>query len=250
MGKIYGYCRISKATQNVERQIRNIKELYPDAVIYQEAYTGTKIDGRVQFNRLIRTVKDGDTIVFDSVSRMSRNADEGVKLYFELYNRGVNLIFLKERYINTSVYQENINQKIELTGSDEDVLFEGINKYFIKLAERQIRIAFEQAEKEIIDLRQRTKEGIEIARQQGKQIGQVQGATFKIKKKQPIQQIIQKYNKDFLGNLKDSDTMSIINGTTYIDANGNKKTYHISNNTYYKYKKELAERLQMEEYGD
>lgn len=42
MGRIYGYCRISRATQNIERQIRNIKNLYEDVVIYQEAFTGTK----------------------------------------------------------------------------------------------------------------------------------------------------------------------------------------------------------------
>ena len=32
----YGYCRISRATQNIERQTRNIKEVYPDAVMVQE----------------------------------------------------------------------------------------------------------------------------------------------------------------------------------------------------------------------
>lgn len=62
--------------------------------------------------------------------------------------------------------------KIELQGTDEDEIFKGLNNYFRKLAERQIRIAFEQAEKEVHDLHQRTKEGIETARLNGKQIGQ------------------------------------------------------------------------------
>ena len=43
---IYGYCRISRKTQNIERQIRNIQESYPSALIIQEAYTGTKVVGR------------------------------------------------------------------------------------------------------------------------------------------------------------------------------------------------------------
>lgn len=224
MGKVYGYCRISKATQNIERQIRNIKKLYPDAVIYQEAYTGTKIDGRVQFNRLVKAVEVGDTIVFDSVSRMSRNANEGIKMYFELYQRGIELVFLKEPYIDTVIYTQNSSRKIELVGTDEDVIFQGINQYFVKLAEKQIRIAFEQAEKEVTDLHQRTKEGIETARRNGKQIGQMQGAILHVKKKEPIKADILKKSKDFKGSMSDVDLIKVLS---------------IARNTFYKYKREL-----------
>ena len=40
--KVYGYCRISTSRQSMERQIRNIKLAYPDAVIVKETYTGMK----------------------------------------------------------------------------------------------------------------------------------------------------------------------------------------------------------------
>ena len=40
MGKIYGYCRISSAKQNIDRQIRNIKKVYENAYIVQETFTG------------------------------------------------------------------------------------------------------------------------------------------------------------------------------------------------------------------
>ena len=73
---IYGYCRISTAKQSIERQIRNIKAEYPTAHIVQEAYTGTSIF-RPEWLKLYRILKSGDTVVFDSVSRMSRNAEEG-----------------------------------------------------------------------------------------------------------------------------------------------------------------------------
>lgn len=73
---IYGYTRISTKSQSIDRQIRNIKTLYPNAVIIEEGYTGTKIYGRKEFNKLLKKVKTGDKIVFDSVSRMSRNAEE------------------------------------------------------------------------------------------------------------------------------------------------------------------------------
>ena len=78
---IYGYCRISTDKQNVDRQIRNIQKAFPKARIKQEIYTGTKTDGRKVFEQLLKTVKAGDTIVFDSVSRMSRNADVGFQVY-------------------------------------------------------------------------------------------------------------------------------------------------------------------------
>lgn len=45
----------------------------------------------------------------------------------------------------------------------------GVNKYLMSLAKEQIRLAFEQSEKEVQDLHQRTKEGIETARLNGKQ---------------------------------------------------------------------------------
>lgn len=225
---IRGYCRISRRTQNIERQIRNITKEYPDAKLYTEAYTGTKIKGRKEFEKLLVDVQAGDTVVFDSVSRMARNADEGTKLYFELYDKGVELVFLKEHYIDTAIYANNLKDRIELTGTDEDEIFIGINNYFRKLAKKQIRIAFEQAEKEVTDLHQRTKEGIETARQAGKQIGQKEGNVLHIKKKAPAMEQIKKLSRDFLGTNTDAEVMKIIG---------------ISRNTYYKYKKELAEQL-------
>ena len=40
MSKIYGYCRISTSKQNIERQIRNILKIFPDAIIIKETFTG------------------------------------------------------------------------------------------------------------------------------------------------------------------------------------------------------------------
>ena len=221
----YGYARISRPQQSIERQKRNIKAYDDNAYIVEEAYTGTKMD-RPEWNKLNKKVQAGDTIVFDSVSRMSRSADEGIATYFELYEKGIQLIFLKEKYINTEIYAENLKDKIELQGTDEDEIFKGLNNYFRKLAERQIRIAFEQSEKEVLDLHQRTKEGIETARLNGKQIGQKPGNILTIKKKAPAKEIIQKHCKEFGGSLTDPEVMELAK---------------ISRNTFYKYKKEIRE---------
>lgn len=227
---IYGYARISRRSQNIERQIRNIIAMYPDAIIYEESFTGTKVEGRKEFEKLINRVKDGDTIVFDSVSRMSRNADEGIDLYMKLFNRGVELVFLKESYINTEVYRSTIEQTIGSTGNDiADIYIEATNKVIKLLAEKQIRKAFEQAEKEVEDLHQRTREGIETARLEGKQIGQKKGAVLNVKKKEPRKAEIRKKSISFGGTYTDVDLIRMLK---------------IARNTYYKYKKEITEELQ------
>ena len=95
MCKVYGYCRISTKKQSIERQERNILKDYPNAIIIKESCTGTKIYGRKEFEKLLKIIKSGDTIVFDSVSRMSRDAEEGFALYEDLYNKGVELIYNK-----------------------------------------------------------------------------------------------------------------------------------------------------------
>lgn len=225
MCKVYGYCRVSTKTQKLQRQIDNIKQYDASAIIFDEKYTGTKLDGREEFGKLLKKVKAGDTIVFDSVSRMSRNADEGVKTYFELFEKGVNLIFLKEHYIDTDVYAENMKDKIELQGTDEDEIFKGLNNYFRKLAERQIRIAFEQAEKEVADLQQRVREG--IAKSDKKQ-GIEQGTKLITNKSITMKEKMKRQLKDFGGTETDKQFMS---------------DNAIARNTFYKYKKELAEEL-------
>lgn len=75
---------------------------YPTAHIVQEAYTGTSIL-RPEWSKLYRILKKGDTVVFDSVSRMSRNAEEGFSLYEDLYNKGIQLVFLKEHHIDEKI---------------------------------------------------------------------------------------------------------------------------------------------------
>ena len=144
MTKEYAYARISRKTQKIEHQVENLKKAYPDARLYQEAYTGTKIEGRKELKKMLSIVKSGDTIIFDSVSRMSRNADEGIKLYLELFDKGVNLVFLKEEYINTEVYRASIQQTIAATGNEiADIYIKATNKVIKLLAEQQIRKAFE-----------------------------------------------------------------------------------------------------------
>lgn len=223
MARIYGYCRISTMKQKIQRQIDNIKHEYPDAVIITEEYSGTTLD-RPAWNKLKKQLRPGDTIVFDEVSRMSRSAEEGFALYEELYNNGINLIFLKERHIDTDVYRKTLEQGVSMTGTDVDLILEGVNKYMMVLAKRQIEIAFQTAQAEVDYLHKRTSEGVRKAQAAGKQVGRAAGAKYETKKSKDKKEIILKHSQDFGGSLKDTEVMQLTG---------------LSRNTYYKYKKEL-----------
>ena len=79
--------------------VKEIKECVKSMGIVELVQRNNQLRDRLQ--KILKTVKKGDTIVFDSVSRMARNADDGTTRYFELYERGINLIFIKERHIDT-----------------------------------------------------------------------------------------------------------------------------------------------------
>ena len=228
MATVYGYCRISTGKQNIERQARNIKEYDSTAVIIKEEYTGTDME-RPKFTKLLKNVRRGDTIIFDSVSRMSRTADGGFRMYKELFNMGIELIFLKEQHISTNVYRQAISNSIETTGNQiADIYIEATNHVLLMLAEQQIKLAFEQSEKEVQDLRQRTREGIVTAKLNGKVVGRKTGAKIVTKKCKECKQKIVKYSKKFEGVLGDADVIKLLG---------------ISRNSYYKYCRELREEI-------
>jgi DNA invertase Pin-like site-specific DNA recombinase len=234
--KVYGYARISTMKQNIERQISNIKSQYPDAILITEEYTGTTTD-RPNLNKLIKNLKKGDTIIFDEVSRMSRNAAEGVELYEQLFDAGINLVFIKEPHINTSVYRDKLNKQVEklnTTGSKAtdkllDSIMAALHEYTIDLAKEQIEIAFRTAQAEVDFLHKRTSEGVQRAKAMGKQVGRAAGAKVTTKKSIEAKQTIKKLSKDFEGTNNDIEVMKITG---------------LARNTYYKYKRELAADLQ------
>ena len=228
---IYGYCRVSTSHQRIVRQVNNIKEIYPKAEIVKEWYSGTT-QSRPLWESLIKRVAKGDTIVFDSVSRMSRNSEEGFRDYKSLYERGINLIFLKEPLINTSVFDSTKNHLLEIsvqTGNEAvDNYFKdnvrSINTLLMSLAEEQIKTAFMQSEKEVMDLHSRISEGIREAKKNGSKIGLGKGTKLVTKKEKECKLIIQRHSKDFGGSLNDPEVIKLCG---------------CSRVSYYKYKREL-----------
>ncbi len=228
---IYGYCRVSTKHQRITRQVTNITELYPDVTLVKEFYTGTT-QNRPLWDKLMKQLNAGDTIVFDSVSRMSRNADEGFKDYKTLYEAGISLVFINEPLINTSIFDSTKNNLLEISVQTGNVAvdnyFKGnitlINNLLMSLAEEQIKAAFDQAEKEVTDLHSRISQGIREAKKNGTQIGLVKGTTLTTDKSVKCKEIIKKHAIDFGGTLSDTEVITLCK---------------ISRNSYYKYKREL-----------
>lgn len=231
---VYGYCRISRRTMNIERQVRNILEAYPNAHIVKEAFTGTKLEGRKELDKLLKVLKAGDTIIFDSASRMSRNEEEAIELYEKLFNDDIKLVFLKEPHINSETYRRALEQQIEINVNSGNAatdnfingIIEALNKYTMELAKEQIKLVFAQAQKEVDDLHIRTVEGLITARLNGKQIGQPKGTKLTTKKSIAAKEIIKKHSKDFGGTLADEEVMKLAG---------------VSRNSFYKYKREIKE---------
>jgi len=230
---VYGYARVSTKTQSIRRQIDNFKTSFPNAVIYTEEYTGRTID-RPVWNKLRKILKPGDTVVFDEVSRMSRNADEGVNLYETLFNEGVNLVFLKERHLDTDVYRKALERHIVIEANtgrkavDEYIAGQGklLNALLLNLAREQIELAFQTAQHEVDFLSQRTSDGVRTAQRAGKQVGRKTGAKIETKKAKEAKAQIRRLYKGFDGTNTVDEVLRITG---------------ISRNSFFKYVRELRD---------
>ena len=111
-----------------------------------------------------------------------------------------------------------------MTGTNADILLKAVKEYLIELAKEQIRLAFIQSEKEVMDLRKRTSEGLKTAKLNGKQIGRINGNKYPTKKEKKMKEIILRTSKAFNGTNTDAEVIRLTG---------------ISRNTFYKYKKQL-----------
>lgn len=146
MSRIFGYCIELTRGESIESQQMNIKKLYPEVILVNEVFNDT----RIAWKQLYEGVKDEDTIVFDSIVCLGSDANECWANYRELFNRGVEIVFTKQQYINSATYRQSlVDSGIKIK---EKIKLKGVNEYVKVLLEKQIRIAFEQAEKEVKDL--------------------------------------------------------------------------------------------------
>ena len=125
--------------------------------------------------------------------------------------------------IDTEVFRGTA--QVALTGTDADCIIDGVNRYLMILAEKQIKIAFDQAEKEVEDLHARISEGLAQAKLRGSQVGRETGRTYTSKKSVEMKARIRKMSKDFGGGMNDKEVVEVLG---------------LARNTFYKYKREMV----------
>ena len=139
MSKV-GYIRVSAIDQNTERQEVALKELEVDK-IFTEKLSG-KNTNRPELHRMLDYVREGDTLYIESISRLARSTKDLLSLVQVLQEKGVDLVSLKEN-IDTTTPQ---------------------GRFILTIFG-----ALSELERE--NILQRQREGIEIAKQNGKVLG-------------------------------------------------------------------------------
>ncbi|KAB2334133.1 recombinase family protein [Bacillus mesophilum] len=148
MAKQYGYARVSTAEQSLEVQIQALKEAGVSE-IFKDKATGrnTKRDG---LQSLLSTLDVGDTLVITKLDRIARNVKEGIQLIDELVEKGIKL-----HVLNMGLFDGTATSKLL----------------------RNILLSVAEWEREMILERQR--EGIAVAKTQGKYKGKPKKYTDK-----------------------------------------------------------------------
>ena len=174
---IIGYARVSTQEQNLDRQLDNLKARGCER-IYQEKMTGTKAD-RPELEKMLNTLRNGDTLVVDSFSRLSRSTKDLLDMVERLNAMGVNLISLKEQLDTTTA-----TGKMMLT----------------------MLSALSQFERDLIA--ERTLDGLKAARARGRKGGRPKAGSEKAKA-----QAIALYQANALSNKEIADTVKVSTAT-------------------------------------
>lgn len=170
---IYGYIRVSTDGQTVENQKLAIKNYCSISQLRKiqwisETISGTKKPEKRKLGKLLEEVKENDTIVVTELSRLGRSLMMILDVLQELLDKKVKVIAIKEGY----ELGDNIQSKV-------------------------LAFAFGlSAEIERTLLSERTKQGLERARKNGKRIGRLPGQKPSHYKLTPYRHKIKRWLKD------------------------------------------------------
>ena len=147
---IYGYARCStnEKLQDIQRQVRELKQQgATEETVYLEYESGTK-ENRAELNKLLKAVQPGDTILATEVSRITRSTKQLCEI----------IELAKDRHIKLVLGSFIVDCTREL-----DPMTEGMLK---------MMGVFSELERNMIS--QRVKSGMENARAKGRKIGRPQ----------------------------------------------------------------------------
>ena len=141
----YFYVRVSSTDQNpVRQEVMATEHNIPPGNVYIEKVSGKNVTDRPVLANMMKVLKSGDTVIVESISRFARNTVDFITLVEQLNNKSVTFISLKEQID---------------THSPQGVFMMTVWAALAQLERDQIR--------------DRQREGIAIAKQQGKYKGRV-----------------------------------------------------------------------------
>jgi len=144
---IFGYARVSSKTQNLSRQVQELKEFGCDR-IYEEMQSGKDFE-RPIYKKMRSTMRFDDVLVVHDLSRFGRNKKEIKNEWEALVKDGIGIVVLNMPILDTRKYKE----------------LEGVGQLVSDLV---LTLLAWMVEEERTRIRTAQREGIEIARKQGK----------------------------------------------------------------------------------
>lgn len=142
------YCRVSSKDQNLARQLARAKEVHADK-IFADKVSGKNLD-RPEFSKMMKYLREGDVLEVVSLDRLSRN-------YKDL----------------TNLVKKLRSMKVKLIADDLPLTSTGNNLVDNFMMDMIVSLMGFVAQNEREKIRERQRQGIELAKKAGKYTGRV-----------------------------------------------------------------------------
>ncbi|SNT58727.1 Site-specific DNA recombinase [Bacillus sp. OK838] len=152
MGINFAYIRVSTKEQNLDRQYEALKGFVTDEkYIYSDKASGKDME-REGFQNMLKAIRKGDTLFIKSIDRLGRNKQQ-IKTYLEQFkNEGIRV-----KIIDLPTTMQDVPE-------GQEWVIDMINNIIIE-------VYTSMAEQERETIKQRQREGIEVAKTKGKHLG-------------------------------------------------------------------------------
>ena len=187
----YAYIRVSTRTQNIARQLEEIKKFdLPKRNIYIDKESGKDFN-RINYQRLIKKIKKDDLLIIKSIDRLGRNYTMIMEEWQKITKKiGANILVIDMPILDTRQHPENL-----------------IGRF---IADIVLQLLSFMAENERINIKERQREGIRIAKEKGVKFGRP-----KVKLPDNKDEIIDKYKRKEITNKEASKILGISRGTFF-----------------------------------
>jgi len=187
----YAYIRVSTRTQNIARQLEEIKKFdLPKRNIYIDKESGKDFN-RINYQRLIKKIKKDDLLIIKSIDRLGRNYTMIMEEWQKITKKiGANILVIDMPILDTRQHPENL-----------------IGRF---IADIVLQLLSFVAENERINIKERQREGIRIAKEKGVKFGRP-----KVKLPDNKDEIIDKYKRKEITNKEASKILGISRGTFF-----------------------------------